>query len=133
MFYRGEKFFVRNLSSPEDELDYAIVKVNDTSSVPLSEWGFVELETFFNPKIGQKVTIIQHPNGNYKKMALPDDVIGNQTLLDLSLLYENVHFIDLRNTVPQDASFWHDEIHPNDEGFKLVADKFIATLKSIGV
>ncbi|NLJ00838.1 MAG: SGNH/GDSL hydrolase family protein [Bacteroidales bacterium] len=57
----------------------------------------------------------------------------NQTLLDLSLLYENVHFIDLRNTVPQDASFWHDEIHPNDEGFKLVADKFIATLKSIGV
>lgn len=65
------------VSSPEDELDYAIVKVNDTSSVPLSEWGFVELETFFNPKIGQKVTIIQHPNGNYKKMALPDDVIGN--------------------------------------------------------
>ena len=121
------------VSSPEDELDYAIVKVNDTNSVPLSEWGFVELETFFNPKIGQKVTIIQHPNGNYKKMALPDDVIGNQTLLDLSLLYENVHFIDLRNTVPQNASFWHDEIHPNDEGFKLVADKFIATLKSIGV
>lgn len=57
----------------------------------------------------------------------------NQMILDLSNEYNNVYFIDLRNTVPQDDSFWHDEIHPNDHGFKLVADKFISKLKSLGI
>ncbi len=64
------------LSSPENELDFTIVKVNDNKSTPLSEWGSVELESFYNPKIGQRVTIIQHPNGYYKKMALPDAIIS---------------------------------------------------------
>ncbi|MDP2160844.1 MAG: trypsin-like peptidase domain-containing protein [Flavobacterium sp.] len=64
------------ITSSEDELDYTVVKVKDNIETPISEWGFVELESFFNPKIGQKVTIIQHPNGNYMKMALPDDIIS---------------------------------------------------------
>lgn len=57
----------------------------------------------------------------------------NQMLIDLSVNYNNVHFIDLRNTVPQDPDFWHDEIHPNDDGFKLVSAKFISKLKSLGI
>ena len=57
----------------------------------------------------------------------------NRTIFELSKQYNNVYFIDLRNTVPQDKKFWHDEIHPNDRGFKLVADKFISKLKSIGI
>ncbi len=65
------------ISSPEYELDYTIVKIRENGNTPLSEWGFVELESFFNPKIGEKVTIIQHPRGNYKKMALPDDIISS--------------------------------------------------------
>ncbi|MBB4080942.1 hypothetical protein GGR28_003581 [Lewinella aquimaris] len=55
----------------------------------------------------------------------------NQSLEDLSAPYENVHFINLRGTVPQDERFWHDEIHPNDHGFRLVADKFITKLDEI--
>jgi lysophospholipase L1-like esterase len=35
-----------------------------------------------------------------------------------------VHYLDLRNTVPQDPNFWHDEIHPNDQGFELIAEKY---------
>ncbi len=57
----------------------------------------------------------------------------NRAIFELSKKYNNVHFIDLRNTVPQDRKFWHDEIHPNDYGFKLVADKFISKLKSLGI
>ena len=57
----------------------------------------------------------------------------NRTIFELSKQYNNVYFIDLRNTVPQDKKFWHDEIHLNDRGFKLVADKFISKLKSIGI
>ncbi len=57
----------------------------------------------------------------------------NQTIIDLSQQYKNVHFIDLRNTVPQNPNYWHDEIHPNDDGFKLVADKFISKLKSLQI
>ena len=52
----------------------------------------------------------------------------NQNLMDLSEEYANVHFIDVRGTVPQREEFWHDEIHPNDQGFSLVADKFIAKI-----
>lgn len=57
----------------------------------------------------------------------------NRSISELSKKYNNVYFIDLRNTVPQDKKFWHDEIHPNDHGFRLVADKFISKLKSIGL
>lgn len=57
----------------------------------------------------------------------------NETIRDLSKKYNNVHFIDLRGVVNQDEKYWHDEIHPNDRGFKLVAEKFIAKLRSLGV
>nr|WP_256534092.1 SGNH/GDSL hydrolase family protein [Lewinella sp. JB7] len=57
----------------------------------------------------------------------------NQSIEDLARPYANAHFIDVRGTVPQDPRFWHDEIHPNDYGFRLVADKFIRKLDEIVV
>lgn len=55
----------------------------------------------------------------------------NEAIAELAEPYPNVHFINLRGTVPQDPQFWHDEIHPNDHGFRLVADKFITRLNEI--
>ncbi|PPK88455.1 GDSL-like lipase/acylhydrolase family protein [Neolewinella xylanilytica] len=55
----------------------------------------------------------------------------NRSIEELSEQYEKVHFINIRGTVPQDPQFWHDEIHPNDYGFRLVADKFIAQLEEV--
>ncbi|THH37894.1 SGNH/GDSL hydrolase family protein [Neolewinella litorea] len=55
----------------------------------------------------------------------------NQSISDLSEDYENVHYLNLRGTVPQDPQFWHDEIHPNDHGFRLVADKFLTKLNEL--
>lgn len=46
-------------------------------------------------------------------------------------LSKNVHYLDLRGAVPQDKTFWHDEIHPNDHGFKFVAERFKAKLAAI--
>ncbi|MEZ5472416.1 MAG: hypothetical protein R3E90_11580 [Marinicella sp.] len=37
-----------------------------------------------------------------------------------------IHFdyIDLRGTLQMNKNYWNDEIHPNAEGFRLLADKF---------
>ncbi|MBK9735340.1 MAG: trypsin-like peptidase domain-containing protein [Saprospiraceae bacterium] len=64
------------ITASEDTLDYTVVKVKDNTDIPLSEWGFLELDDFTDPKLGDKVNIIQHPEGNYMKMALPDEVIS---------------------------------------------------------
>ncbi len=64
------------ITSYEDELDYTVVKVQDNAAFPLSAWGSVQLEEFFEPNVHEKVTVIQHPKGNYMKMALPDDIIS---------------------------------------------------------
>lgn len=63
-------------TSHEEELDYTVVKVLEDGGTPLAEWGHVKLEDFFDPNIHEKVTVIQHPRGNYMKMALPDDIIS---------------------------------------------------------
>lgn len=50
---------------------------------------------------------------------------------ELEHLRNNVHFLNIRDTVPQEPGFWHDEIHPNDRGFKLVADKYKQLIHSL--
>ena len=40
----------------------------------------------------------------------------------------NVHFIDNRTVV---GTEWHDELHPTDKGFAVVAAKFAAVLATI--
>ncbi|MBK9257150.1 MAG: SGNH/GDSL hydrolase family protein [Saprospiraceae bacterium] len=46
-------------------------------------------------------------------------------------LQTNVYYLNLRGTVPQDKNYWHDEIHPNDRGFKLIADKYKVLIDSL--
>jgi V8-like Glu-specific endopeptidase len=63
--------------SPVDELDYAWVKIRDDQSNPLSQWGRLELDTFSEPQVNQPVTIIQHPLGQTKQIALTaNKIIG---------------------------------------------------------
>lgn len=40
-----------------------------------------------------------------------------------------VYYIDARNTVERNS--WYDEIHPTNDGFGLVADKFVAVIESL--
>lgn len=64
-------------SSPPNEYDFARVKVIDRSDAPLSQWGFVEFEPDAIPSLGESVTIIQHPKGEDKQIALnANEVIG---------------------------------------------------------
>ncbi|MGB0521531.1 MAG: trypsin-like peptidase domain-containing protein [Flammeovirgaceae bacterium] len=62
------------ISSSKYELDYALIKVDDSDG-SLSNWRFLELETFQLPTENDKVNIIQHPEGQPMKIALPDKVL----------------------------------------------------------
>lgn len=43
-----------------------------------------------------------------------------------------VHYVDNRNVL-DNPKLWHDELHPTDKGFKLVADKFSGALADLGL
>lgn len=64
-------------SSTPDKFDFARVKVIDRGDAPLSQWGFVEFDAEAIPTVGEAVTIIQHPKGEDKQIALnANDVLG---------------------------------------------------------
>lgn len=58
-----------------NNLDYVLVKVNDPQN-DLAKWGELKLEGFAEPKVEDKVNIIQHPDGDRMKIALPDKIIS---------------------------------------------------------
>ena len=63
--------------SPLDKLDYAYIKIKDNKANPLTKWGFLEFDTFSEPQINSPVTIIQHPLGQTKQIALTaNKIIG---------------------------------------------------------
>jgi hypothetical protein len=43
-----------------------------------------------------------------------------------------VHYIDNRNVISKPKQ-WHDELHPTDDGFKLIAKKFKGELTQLGL
>lgn len=57
--------------SPEEELDYTLVKVKGD----ISEWGYLQIEDWEEPQKGNLCNIIQHPEGTTKKIAAPDEII----------------------------------------------------------
>jgi V8-like Glu-specific endopeptidase len=64
-------------TSTPDLLDFAKVKIIDNPSTPLKQWGFLELDPTAIPTVGEAVTIIQHPKGEDKQIALnANDVLG---------------------------------------------------------
>jgi len=63
--------------SPVNAFDYAYIKIKDNRAKPLSTWGHLELDTFSDPQIDNPVTIIQHPLGMTKQIALTaNKIIG---------------------------------------------------------
>ncbi len=57
-------------TSTPDQLDFSRIKVIDDPNNPLSQWGYVEFDPGAIPTIGEPVTIIQHPKGGDKQIAL---------------------------------------------------------------
>lgn len=48
--------------------------------------------------------------------------------------FQHVRYVDLRNTLPTDAQYqvwWENELHPTERGFRAVAEKFDAVLKTL--
>jgi len=61
--------------SPLDKLDFAYIKIKDNKANPLAKWGFLELDKFSEPQINSVVTIIQHPLGQTKQIAVTANTI----------------------------------------------------------
>jgi len=77
----GQEFFTYDLDPVNGyfinkELDYSVIKIKDDPKKPLIEWGYASFETFKKPQINNLVNIIQHPEGELKKIAMPDTVLS---------------------------------------------------------
>jgi V8-like Glu-specific endopeptidase len=65
------------VTSKPDAYDYARIKVIDRADAPLRQWGFLEFDPSAIPAVGDAVTIIQHPKGEDKQIALnANEVLG---------------------------------------------------------
>ncbi|MEQ1743940.1 MAG: trypsin-like peptidase domain-containing protein [Saprospiraceae bacterium] len=65
------------VTSTPDLLDFSRIRVVDDPANPLSQWGFVEFDPSAVPTVGEPVTIIQHPKGEDKHIALnANDVLS---------------------------------------------------------
>ncbi len=53
----------------------------------------------------------------------------NDRMETLANQYDHVHYIDVRESVKDDR--WYDEIHPDSEGFEIVANKFLDKIKEL--
>lgn len=58
------------IASPPDQLDFARVKLIDNPSNSYKQWGGLDVAPDALPAVGDPVTIIQHPGGLDKKIAL---------------------------------------------------------------
>ncbi len=72
------------------------------------------------------------------RIQLAHDLIDrfNSMLEDLAALapFAHVHYINLRNTLQTGANYkqwWANELHPTEQGFRAVAEKFAATLANL--
>ncbi|MCC6413340.1 MAG: trypsin-like peptidase domain-containing protein [Saprospiraceae bacterium] len=64
-------------TSLPNEFDFARVRVIDNPADPIKQWGYVEIDPTAVPTFGEAVTIIQHPKGEDKQIALhANEVIG---------------------------------------------------------
>lgn len=65
------------VTSTPDQLDFSRIRVVDDPANPISQWGFVEFDPSALPTVGEPVTIIQHPKGEDKHIALnANDVLS---------------------------------------------------------
>ncbi|MBK8969372.1 MAG: trypsin-like peptidase domain-containing protein [Lewinellaceae bacterium] len=64
-------------TSTPDQFDFSRIKIIDNPDSPLSQWGYVEFDPSAIPTVGEPVTIIQHPKGQDKQIALnANEVLG---------------------------------------------------------
>ncbi len=65
-------------TSPVPQYDFTKVKVIDSGDRPLKDWGYLEFDPSAMPAIGEPVTIIQHPSGGDKRIALRANEVVEQ-------------------------------------------------------
>lgn len=62
----------------QGDLDFCLAKLKEPAvGLPLSEWGHLEVEATAVPSVGEHVTIIQHPAGGPKQIAITANQVVN--------------------------------------------------------
>ncbi len=77
------------VASPEDDLDFAVIALGPRIAGPASAESLGQCPLSPEPNkhvLGMNVNIIQHPRGNYKQVAIRNNLLTFRT--DRSLLYE---------------------------------------------
>lgn len=82
--------------------------------------------------------------GRYVQGVLPDksdqldfvrlllDAFEAQVLAPMQQEHSDVfHYVPLLGTLGPDPALWHDELHPSDQGFQQLGQKFAAQLKTL--
>ncbi len=62
------------------DLDFTRIKIKDRPDQPIAKWGHLEIDPEAVPVKGEAVTIIQHPQGEDKQIALnANEVLGQKS------------------------------------------------------
>ena len=61
----------------DEDLDYALVRLRDAGASPLSDWGTLPVDCDARPLQSEHVSIIQHPYGSYKQIAVTANQVTN--------------------------------------------------------
>lgn len=73
------------IASPPDQLDFARVKLVDNPNNSYKQWGGLDIAPDALPSVGDPVTIIQHPGGLDKRIALRANEV-------LQLSNQHIHY-----------------------------------------
>ncbi|SFD98110.1 Trypsin-like peptidase domain-containing protein [Chitinophaga sp. CF118] len=92
---RPDRFFltsdiIKDQNVPFSGLDFSIVAIETTSTdnQPLNQFGYIQLDGGTGKMLeGENCVVIQHPQGDYKKVVLKD--IRMLTLVDDFMIYES--------------------------------------------
>lgn len=68
-------FLDENEMQLNQDYDYCYIKIKDIPENPLEQWGYLEIDTFSEPQIGEPAIIIQHPAGGMKQISFRDNDI----------------------------------------------------------
>ncbi|MBA7705264.1 hypothetical protein ES703_114090 [subsurface metagenome] len=104
-------------TSPKDELDYTIVGIEPNSNFPpLESWECLDLDPNAIPITDEHVTIIQHPGGGLKQIA----ITANQVVdLDDPLVYYTTDTMPGSSGSPVFNDLWRViAIHHRYDGLK---------------
>lgn len=128
--YDGDDFFTPYLSIVlEDLMHYFRETIEEltveSTNIIINGYDYI---TYKNGAMYKVLKKRGFPDPDAVKIKLIDEY--NLRLKELASDYENVFYLDLRNTLNRKEE-WFDEMHPNESGFLRISRKYNSKIKEI--